>query len=101
VTDPSLAGPVALAATWLGPYSDGSPESHRFYPTTWDGDISLSEGAMRIPLLSRAGVLDPAFVDYYWTVTVPADAETETVFMPWWIPVHQGIPLADILPPAE
>lgn len=97
--DPSLTDGVALAAAWLGPLSDGSPESHRYYPSTYDGDISLSEGAMRIPVLSRAGSLDPAFVAYYWSVTVPKDTETETVWMPWWLPLHQGLPLSELFPP--
>ena len=100
VTDPPLGTAADLAAAWLAPLSDGDPQTQRYYPTTYEGDISLSEGAMRLPVLSNAGVLDPAFLDYYWTVTVPEDTETETVWMPWWIPLHQGTPLADLIPPA-
>ena len=73
--DTELAAHVALAAAWLAPYSDATPETHKTYPQPYDGDISVAEGSFRIPLLSHEQVLDPAFVGHWWSLVedLPGD----------------------------
>lgn len=100
-TSVDLAPHLALAADWLAPLSDADPISHRTYPSAYDGVISLSEGMMRLPLLSATGRLDPAFRDYWWDTTVATNTERYSVFLPFWMARYSGMPLSDLLPPAE
>jgi hypothetical protein len=98
--DLALQGHLLLAAAWLLPYSDATPESHRTYPSVYDGDISMSEGAMRTPVLAAAGVLDPKFVEAWWAIVASND-ETYSSFLPLHLMLLGGASLEAIIPPAE
>lgn len=95
--DTELAAHVALAAAWLAPYSDATPETHKTYPQPYDGDISVAEGSFRIPLLSHEQVLDPAFVGHWWSLVedLPGDYY---VFIPLSGMRRAGVPLEDLVP---
>jgi hypothetical protein len=55
---------------------------------------------MRLPLLWSQGLLDPAFRDFYWQELVAGSSEEGTTWQPLWLMLEQGMPLAELLPPA-
>ncbi len=93
-----LSSAVDGAAAWLLPMSGVEPLSHRTYPYPYDGDISLSEGAMRMPVLARAGVLDPAFVEVWWEEIVAPNTETYSTWLPLWLELRAGVGLEELFP---
>lgn len=98
--DVALAAHADLAAVWLAPLSDGDPESQRYYPGPYSGPPSLSECSMRMPVLDRAGLLDPAFVDACWTILADNE-ETFSTFIPLRLMQDGGLRLEGWLRPAE
>lgn len=99
---PSLAleEPLALAAAWLAPYSGSEPTTHRTYPYVYDTTMYMMEGPMRMPVLHGAGLLEPAFMEAFWTVIQPADTETCLYYLPFWLTLQAGMPLELLLPRA-
>jgi hypothetical protein len=97
---PELLPAQAAAAAWLAPFSTGAPSTFRTYPRLYAGTASLSECGMRLPLLWSQGLLDPAFRDFYWQELVAGSSEEGTTWQPLWLMLEQGMPLAELLPPA-
>lgn len=54
---------------------------------------------MRLPVLSHAGVLDPAFVAAWWTIVDESTATCE-LFLPFHLVELAGVPLEELIPPA-